>query len=63
MARILESDKAENLASLLSVLDVVGLEVCSFSSETTIGLVISTFSILILLLGLIVSFLETSTME
>lgn len=65
---MLESDKAENLASLLSMLDVTGLEVCGFSSVTTIGLVISAFSILllILLLGLLVSlvsFLETSTME
>ncbi|HEU4791769.1 MAG TPA: hypothetical protein VFS71_18940 [Flavobacterium sp.] len=68
LARILESDKAENLASLLELFVVSGFVICVFSSATTIGLAIATFSILLLmplliLLVSLVSFLETSTIE
>jgi hypothetical protein len=43
LARILESDKAENLASLLGATETVGFGVCGFFSIGAIGLAVSVF--------------------
>jgi hypothetical protein len=64
LARILESDKAENLASLLGMPGIRGFGICGFSSETAIGLVISLFSVLLsILLFSLTSFLAISAIE
>ena len=43
LARILESDKAENLASLLGEAETTGFGVCGFSSIGATGFAISVF--------------------
>jgi uncharacterized protein (DUF697 family) len=43
LARILESDKAENLVSLLGGAETVGFVVCGFSSIATTGFAVSVF--------------------
>ena len=45
LARILESDKAENLASLLEGAETGGFGVCGFSSIGATGLAISVFEV------------------
>ncbi len=42
---MLESDKAENFASLLGGTETAGLAICGFSSTTATGLSISAFAV------------------
>ena len=59
LARMLESDKAENFASLPGGFETAGFGACGFFSIGATGLAISFFSLLLSL----ISFLATSTIE
>jgi hypothetical protein len=61
LARILESDKAENLASLFGVFETVGFTIGVFSSVAGTGFTVSTFSLSLTLP--LFSFLTASTIE
>jgi hypothetical protein len=65
LARILESDKAENLASLFEEVGISGFGIRGFSSVTAIGFTVSIFifSLELLLTLSLFSFLTASTIE
>jgi hypothetical protein len=47
LARILESDKAENLVSFPGSVEITGFLICDFSTTASAGFAVSIFSVVV----------------